>query len=707
MAKSLKATIDAARLAATEKAAAAAAEKPVEKSVEKPVEKPIEKPVAEKPVVSDDNAAVIADLKRQMQAAAEVSDFAKAIELRERIKKLEGDDGAPVAAPSNDAPPPEPADDEGGDGDGENKKKKKKKAKDDGPYAYVSEWPYEAADKGELSLVEGDLIKVVERQDDWWKGISPRLEKKGWFPMAVVVECDDAQRAELDSLIAALKAKKGVDGAAPAPAKTAAAAPSTAPTPTPTAPTPAPGAAASASAAPPSVPQRAAAPPTPGRAPTRVALPVAGRVAPVIVPRGAARAPAAAAAAAPASTAPPPGAAPGRGRGPPPARIGSGPVAGQAPPPIVAPRIDASAAPPPRAAPVPKPAHDYGRSKPTEEASEQLSAAELAKNASAAAARGQYDVARNLLKQATAIKADDAELWFELACVDSLGGDVKAALQHLERAFQCGFASWKELDKDADLAAVRKAPEYEPLVRQYRNVEKKPSFMGGLFGSGGGGGGGGKKDKGKDAKVVNAPVAPPPVRATPAPAAKTEHAEAPEEPPHEKPHERKAPPAAAARVHINPDAMAPGRAPGRAAAHPPTAARSASDARQESTRGAMRNNQALAQLGSIMMAASRKGANSTREGPPTPSQREHAPTPSQREHAPTPSQREQAPAVPHVEIAHKKEDATSPEATPRPPEAELSPRPPEPPEVPENGDGSDDGYDEPMPEPPPQPSDDD
>jgi tetratricopeptide (TPR) repeat protein len=666
------------------------AEKPAEKPTEKPTEKPIEKSI-EKPAVSDDNAALIADLKRQMQAAAEVSDFAKAIELRERIKKLEGDDGAPasaVAAPSNDGPPPEPADDEGGDGDGENKKKKKKKAKDDGPYAYVSEWPYEAADKGELSLVEGDLIKVVERQDDWWKGISPRLEKKGWFPMAVVVECDDAQRAELDSLIAALKAKKGADGGAPAPTKTAAAAPSTAPTPTPAAATP-------ASAAPPSVPQRAAAPPTPGRAPARVALPVAGRVAPVIVPRGAARTPASA----PASTAPPPGAAPGRGRGPPPARIGSGPVAGQAPPPIVAPRIDASAAPPPRAAPVPKPAHDYGRSKPTEEASEQPSAAELAKNASAAAARGQYDVARNLLKQATAIKADDAELWFELACVDSLGGDVKAALQHLERAFQCGFANWKELDKDADLSAARKAPEYEPLVRQYRNVEKKPSFMGGLFGGGGGGGGGGKKDKGKDAKVVNAPVAPPPVRATPAPAAKAEHAEAPEEPPHEKPQERKAPPAAAARVHINPDAMAPGRAPGRAGAHPPTAARSAADARQESTRGAMRNNQALAQLGSIMMAASRKGANSTREGPPpTPSQREGPP--------PTPSQREPAPAVPHIETAHKKEDATSPEATPRPPEAELSPRPPEPPEVPESGNGSDDGYDEPMPEPPPQPSDD-
>ena len=48
---------------------------------------------------------------------------------------------------------------------------------------------------------------MTGRKGEWWKGISPRLAKKGWFPKSMVEAASDTQRSELDTTIEKLMQK--------------------------------------------------------------------------------------------------------------------------------------------------------------------------------------------------------------------------------------------------------------------------------------------------------------------------------------------------------------------------------------------------------------------------------------------------------------------------------------------------------------------
>ena len=65
------------------------------------------------------------------------------------------------------------------------------------------------------------------------------------------------------------------------------------------------------------------------------------------------------------------------------------------------------------------------------------------------------DAAAALLDAAIAVGPVEPEMHYDLACVRSLRGDPKGAMEELERALGAGYRNWDWIDKDPDLAAAR------------------------------------------------------------------------------------------------------------------------------------------------------------------------------------------------------------------------------------------------------------
>ncbi len=65
------------------------------------------------------------------------------------------------------------------------------------------------------------------------------------------------------------------------------------------------------------------------------------------------------------------------------------------------------------------------------------------------------DAAAALFEAAMAVGPVEPEMHYDLACVRSLRGDPKGALEELERAIGAGYRNWDWIDKDPDLLAVR------------------------------------------------------------------------------------------------------------------------------------------------------------------------------------------------------------------------------------------------------------
>jgi tetratricopeptide (TPR) repeat protein len=136
----------------------------------------------------------------------------------------------------------------------------------------------------------------------------------------------------------------------------------------------------------------------------------------------------------------------------------------------------------------------------------------MLESAAAEVARGHYDAARKLYEEVSKLQPDNADMWYEYACVDAVSGHQGDALKHLEASFQSGFSRWKDLDKDNDLASLRKNAEFQSLVKQHR---EKKGFMGGLFG------GGKDKPAAAHAPAPAATVGAPPAQTRPTPTSPT------------------------------------------------------------------------------------------------------------------------------------------------------------------------------------------
>lgn len=136
-------------------------------------------------------------------------------------------------------------------------------------------------------------------------------------------------------------------------------------------------------------------------------------------------------------------------RGPPPARAASrapAPTPGRLAAPSISPPVS------PKGTAKPSPVERSDSPPPSDEPA---TVNDVARDASAAAARGQYDVAQALLRQATLMSPDDAQLWYELACADSMAKDGAAGLEHLEKALQLGYDQFKPMEKVSDCGAKR------------------------------------------------------------------------------------------------------------------------------------------------------------------------------------------------------------------------------------------------------------
>ena len=77
------------------------------------------------------------------------------------------------------------------------------------------------------------------------------------------------------------------------------------------------------------------------------------------------------------------------------------------------------------------------------------------------------DRAAALLDAAMAVGPVEPEMHYDLACVRSLRGDTKGALEQLELALRAGYRNWDWIDKDPDLAATRADRGFPAVLGSY------------------------------------------------------------------------------------------------------------------------------------------------------------------------------------------------------------------------------------------------
>ncbi|GFO69690.1 O-GlcNAc transferase [Geomonas limicola] len=78
------------------------------------------------------------------------------------------------------------------------------------------------------------------------------------------------------------------------------------------------------------------------------------------------------------------------------------------------------------------------------------------------------DAARECLEGVVSLGTTDANIEYNLACVESLSGRSAKALKHLQNAVRLGFVNTAEMERDPDLAAVRSLPEFMSTIRSPR-----------------------------------------------------------------------------------------------------------------------------------------------------------------------------------------------------------------------------------------------
>jgi len=78
-----------------------------------------------------------------------------------------------------------------------------------------------------------------------------------------------------------------------------------------------------------------------------------------------------------------------------------------------------------------------------------------------------YDAAAALFDAAMAVGPIEPEMHYDLACVRSLRGDPKGALDELGRALTAGYRNWDWIDKDPDLSAMRADAGFPALLRTH------------------------------------------------------------------------------------------------------------------------------------------------------------------------------------------------------------------------------------------------
>jgi Flp pilus assembly protein TadD len=77
------------------------------------------------------------------------------------------------------------------------------------------------------------------------------------------------------------------------------------------------------------------------------------------------------------------------------------------------------------------------------------------------------DMARRYYREAIEVGGSKASLEYGLACVESLSGHPREALEHLEAAFKMGYNDYQNITKDASLDGLRGLVGFQILMHKY------------------------------------------------------------------------------------------------------------------------------------------------------------------------------------------------------------------------------------------------
>jgi len=86
---------------------------------------------------------------------------------------------------------------------------------------------------------------------------------------------------------------------------------------------------------------------------------------------------------------------------------------------------------------------------------------------------GRLAEAGETLDRLAEIDPENPHLFYNRACLHSLGGDTDAGLAALERAVALGYVDKKMIASDPDLAALRKSARYQRWFREWSPAAEK------------------------------------------------------------------------------------------------------------------------------------------------------------------------------------------------------------------------------------------
>jgi arylsulfatase A-like enzyme len=75
--------------------------------------------------------------------------------------------------------------------------------------------------------------------------------------------------------------------------------------------------------------------------------------------------------------------------------------------------------------------------------------------------------AEALVRAAWELGPREPEILYDQACLRALQGDTDGAVQRLSQAIEVGYRDWEHLERDPDLASIRKAPAFAELLRAH------------------------------------------------------------------------------------------------------------------------------------------------------------------------------------------------------------------------------------------------
>jgi hypothetical protein len=75
--------------------------------------------------------------------------------------------------------------------------------------------------------------------------------------------------------------------------------------------------------------------------------------------------------------------------------------------------------------------------------------------------------AERLWAAVVAVRPGEYDLFYDMACMRGLTGDVAGSIDYLRKAFHAGYRTWDALQVDPDLRAVRADPAFASLMREF------------------------------------------------------------------------------------------------------------------------------------------------------------------------------------------------------------------------------------------------